>query len=83
MSSSLMEAALIANAEAAKRIVDETLSVTRLLDESLSRVRQSCPNEESKKYALAIGYVLAEVFERVLDPIWALHPNLKPSAFKG
>jgi hypothetical protein len=51
----------------------------RILDDSAALVRQTCNEEEINAYIKAIGPILYEIGERLMDPLYKQHPELKPN----
>jgi len=49
------------------------------LDESVTAVRQSCSPEEAAAYSKAVGRVVGPIIFDVMEPIYAIHPELKPA----
>jgi hypothetical protein len=45
---------------------------------SLEKVRPGCAADEYLNYKRAIGAVVYEVFERILEPLYLKHPELRP-----
>lgn len=54
------------------------LSINDQLDESIRAVEKGTSPAEYKAYKRGVGYVLYEVFEKVLEPLYLRHPLLKP-----
>jgi hypothetical protein len=49
------------------------------IDSSILSVQENCPPEEFKTYRLAAAKVLGEMLLEVMNPLYAEHPDLKPS----
>lgn len=62
----------------AKAVVELLLDCSGRLDESVSRARKVCSEAEFVAYRSAIGDVMGEAWDKVLMPIFAAHPELKP-----
>lgn len=73
------QARMIANPETAKRISELLLGVNDRIEESVLVARQHCPPEEAKEYARAAGRLLMNVFDGILEPLYAEHPTLRPT----
>ena len=58
------------------------IGVNSALNGSLYSVRDVETEEDYKRYRLAVGHVIAEVFERIIEPIGAQHPELTPPEMK-
>jgi hypothetical protein len=56
--------------EAMKRIIGD-------LDQMLIDLQPIAPEDEYRACRLAIGHVMAEVFERIGEPITIHHPDLR------
>jgi hypothetical protein len=48
------------------------------MDKSISAVENKVSPAEFKTYKNGIGWVVSEVFERIIVPICKTHPSLKP-----
>lgn len=66
------------NRDAAQKIIQMMVAHTNELSASVALVHENCSPEESKKYRLAVGHILSEMQDRVLDPLLREHPDLKP-----
>jgi hypothetical protein len=62
----------------AKEVVELLLEYSGRLDGSVARAKRACPESEFLAYREAIGEVMGETWDRLLMPIFALHPELKP-----
>ena len=62
----------------AKDVVELLLDYSGRLDESVARAKKVCSEAEFLAYRQAIGEVMGETFDKVLLPIFAAHPELKP-----
>jgi hypothetical protein len=69
---------MVKDKEFAKEVVDLALEYSGRLDESLGRAKEICSETEFLAYRSAIADVLGEVFDQLLLPIFAAHPELKP-----
>lgn len=49
------------------------------IDRSILTVQENCSPEEFKTYRLAAAKVLGEMLLEVMNPLYAEHPDLKPS----
>ena len=72
------ERALIENPETAKYVSQFILSINDQLDESIRTVEKGTSPAEYKAYKRGVGYVLYEVFDKILEPLYLRHPSLKP-----
>ena len=55
---------------------------TRLI-ELMDKSHKAEPEQEHKKFTKAVGYVIAELGDRLLYPIYRRHKQLIPNALKG
>lgn len=69
---------MIENPEAAKSISQTLLNINGQLDESIRKIEAQVTPDEFKAYKRGVGYVLYEIFERLLEPLYERHPSLKP-----
>jgi hypothetical protein len=74
---------LLANDELAKNVLNAVSDFERRLMELLSESKKTEPAEEHKKFARAIGGVLAEHGPQLLYPIYRRHRELVPTELKG
>jgi hypothetical protein len=51
------------------------------IDRSILTVQENCSPEEFKVYRLAAAKVLGEMLLEVMNPLYAVHPYLKPEGF--
>lgn len=68
--------------ETAKLIVDTAFHYESGLNQSLFKVRDECPEEEYKRYRLAVGHTMGDMFIEVLEPIFLEHPELEPEELR-
>lgn len=73
---------MIIKSEVAKVISDLMIDCGGKLDESVSMVRDNCSPEEFRMYRTAIGKVMGEILLEVLNPLYKLHPDIKPTEMK-
>ena len=69
---------MIANPDTAKRISELLLGVNDRIEESVLVAKQGCPPEEAREYARAVGRLIMNVFDGILEPLWSEHPVLRP-----
>jgi hypothetical protein len=69
---------MVKNKAFAKDVVQLLLDCSGRLDDSVGRARKVCSEAEFLAYRSAIGEVMTEAWEKVLMPIFAAHPELKP-----
>jgi hypothetical protein len=51
----------------------------RILDDSAALVRKNCSEEEISSYLALIDPILYEIGDKLMDPLYQLHPQLKPA----
>lgn len=69
---------MIADADVAKKITETLLDVSGRIDASVALVQSRCSEAELEAYRRAAGEVLAEIWDVLLKPIFAAHPQLAP-----
>lgn len=69
---------MIKNKTVAREVSDLMIEVSLCLDGSIVTVKEQCPVEDFETYRRAVGSVLAEMLLKVLNPLYAEHPSLKP-----
>lgn len=67
------------HAETVDKLMREYLTK---LNESLRVVMDNDSPEAFKTYRSAVAHVMSEVFDRILEPIYAEHPELMPEELK-
>ncbi len=65
------------------RNISETLiasaqKASGIINDSLFEVMNNCSQEEFKKYRLAVGHAMYEIYERIVKPLSTEHPDLDP-----
>jgi hypothetical protein len=69
---------MLSNKETAREIEAAMRRCSAILDESVRRVMETCPDAEFKKYRRTIGTIMAEVYLKVMQPIHQRYPDLEP-----
>jgi hypothetical protein len=69
---------VIRDADTAKRALELLDRAHALLMESLTVVKAYCSDEEYKAYRAEMATILADVFFRLMNPIYCYHPALAP-----
>ena len=69
---------MIRDREIAQRVLTELFDVSGQLDGSVATVRDGCSESELITYRRAVGNVLGELWDTILKPILAEHPELTP-----
>jgi hypothetical protein len=70
---------MISNRAIAREISELMLDLFRRVDESVERVKETCPPEDAAAYQEAVGRVACPIVMDVLEPLYERHPALKPS----
>ena len=69
------------NRKVAEQLKASALECVRKLDESVAMVQQEAP-DELKEYRRAVGWILSEIDDLILRPIYTEHPELEPEALR-
>jgi len=69
---------MISHADTAKQIKELMLEVDRQLEDSMKMVERTCPPEEYKAYMKAVGLAVSRIVFDVIEPLYKMHPELKP-----
>ena len=69
---------MISNVEVAEQVSELMLDIFRRVDESVFRVKETCPEAEAAAYSKAVGRVAGAVVMDVLEPLYEKNPHLKP-----
>ena len=69
---------MIENPETAKHVLQLFLSINGQMDESVRAIEKELSPEEYKAYKKGIGYVMYEVFDKIIEPLCKRHPSLRP-----
>jgi hypothetical protein len=78
-----METALFENLEVAKSTLQTFLSINGEMDAAIVAVESRSSPEEYSAFKRAVGYVMFEVFEKIIEPICKQHPSLKPPEMRN
>lgn len=70
---------MIKDKSIARQVSDLMIEFSGRLDRSILTVQKKCPPEEFKAYRLAVAKVLGEMLLEVMNPLYAEHPDLKPT----
>jgi hypothetical protein len=62
----------------AKQISVLMLEYGAKLDESVKLVKQTCSEDDFRKYRDAVGKVLGYMLLDIMNPLYKEHPDLKP-----
>ena len=66
-------------AEMVSKLMIETIA---RLNESVSLVESRCPPEELSNYRRAVGALMGEIVIEIMNPLYSMHPALKPPAME-
>jgi hypothetical protein len=69
---------MISDREISKQLLDELFDISGRLDWSVVTVRDQCSESELIDYRRAVGQVMGEMWDQLLRPILAVHPDLTP-----
>jgi hypothetical protein len=69
--------------ETARRVLQAFLSINGEMDDAIRSVEHKASPEEFKAFKRGVGYVMYEVFDKIVEPICKRHPSLKPPEMKG
>jgi hypothetical protein len=69
---------MIEDPKTAQYVMQLFLSINGQMDESIVTVAKETSAEECKAYKRGVGYVMVEVFEKIIVPLCKRHPSLKP-----
>jgi hypothetical protein len=69
---------LFEDKETAQHILQLFLNLNDQMEDAILSVEPKTSPEEYKAFKRGVGYVIYEVFEKIIDPICKQHPSLKP-----
>ena len=69
--------------ETAQRILQAFLSINDEMNDAIRSVEHKTSTEEYKAFKRGVGYVMYEVFDKIVEPICKRHPSLKPAEMEG
>jgi len=73
---------MIRDETAAKAISELMLEVGTSLDDSVRMIKERCSPEEFESYRRAVGKVMGSMLLDVMNPLYELHPELKPNGLR-
>jgi len=73
---------VIENVDVAREISDLMIEFLMKLDKSVATVQQNCSLDELHQYRRAVGCILGEMVDRVMNPLYLKHPDLKPDQMR-
>ena len=71
------------NPETAKYVLQVFLHINEQMNESIVAVENGTSPEELTVFKRGVGYVMYEVFDKIVEPICKRHPSLKPPEMEG
>ena len=71
------------NPEKAKYILQVFLGINDQMEESIRAVENDVSPDEWKSLKRGVGYVMCEVFEKIVEPICKRHPALRPPGMEA
>jgi len=74
---------LFENPDAAKHVLETFLSINGQMDEAIVAIQTKSTPEEYARFKKAVGYVMYEVFDKIIEPICKRHPPLRPPGMEG
>jgi hypothetical protein len=78
-----MESALFENSETAKLVLQTFLNINNEMDLAIVAIGHQASPEEYKSFKKAVGYVMFEVFDKIIEPICKQHPSLRSSGMQS
>ena len=69
---------MLSNKETAREVEAAMRQCSAILNESIRRVMETCPEEEFQNYRRTIGAIMADVYLNVMQPIHKSYPDLEP-----
>jgi hypothetical protein len=73
---------MITNPEAARQVSALMLHVGAQLNQSVAVVQNLCDRTEFERYRSAVGDVMGVMLLDIMNPLYAMHPELKPPELK-
>jgi hypothetical protein len=59
------------------------LRMSAQLDEHLLKIREQSSKAEFEKMRSGIGLVMGYLYTDIMEPIWNMHPDLRPKEMDG
>ncbi|HEY0158440.1 MAG TPA: hypothetical protein VGF28_14250 [Thermoanaerobaculia bacterium] len=74
---------MINDAVVARQVIDVALRVSSELDHSVHLLLDgSVGGAELTDYKRAVGHVMVEIYDRILNPLFRMHPQLVPEEWR-
>lgn len=74
---------MLTNPEIAKHVLQVFLNINHQMDQSIVTVGKEASPDECSDYKRRIGFVMYEVFDKIIEPICTSHPSLRPPESAG
>ena len=69
------------------KVAEETslmaLKMSATLNAQLIKIMETSSKEEFEKMRHGIGFVMGYLYTDVMEPIWEMHPELRPESHEG
>lgn len=66
------------NEQTARYVLERFLHLNEQMDQTVIAIEPMPSPEEYRAFKKSVGYVMYEVFDRVVEPICKRHPSLTP-----
>jgi len=73
---------MIKNKDVAGKISALMTKYSGELNDSIILIKEQCSEEEFLNYRKAVAYIMGDMLIRVMNPLYAEHPDLKPEGLK-
>jgi hypothetical protein len=73
---------MLSNKETAREVESAVRQCSAILDQSIHRVMETCPEEEFKAYRRTIADIMGAIYMDVMQPIHRQNPDLEPPELK-
>jgi hypothetical protein len=73
---------MLSNKETAREVEKMMRQCSAILDDSVRRVMETCPEEEFKAFRRVIGGIMGDIYLKVKQPIHQRYPDLEPKEMK-
>lgn len=70
---------MIQNEQTAQKISDLMQEIGAKLNDSVALVQCTGTSQELAEYRAAVGQLMGVMLLDIMDPVYALHPSLRPS----
>lgn len=66
------------DSEVAKQVLTLFLGINGQMNHCIESLENRISPEEQKSFKRSVGYIMYEVFDKIVEPICKRHPSLKP-----